>query len=160
MAMTKCKECGAEVSTKAEACPKCGAKQAKKTSGCAIIVAGAFAVLIVIPMVIGSVSSRKPLTPEQAAQRQEERLAMAACEAAKDAVRAQLKAPTTAQFPGCVLEANLYRIRADKDRRTYWVESHVDSQNSFGAMIRSTYIVKLERRGDTTDFQVATVAVK
>lgn len=35
MAMTKCKECGAAVSTKAEACPQCGAKRPKQTSGCA-----------------------------------------------------------------------------------------------------------------------------
>lgn len=34
MAMTKCKECGNEISTKADACPKCGAKQVR-TSGCA-----------------------------------------------------------------------------------------------------------------------------
>ena len=40
MAMTKCKECGADVSTQAESCPKCGApispkkpvKEKKKTS--------------------------------------------------------------------------------------------------------------------------------
>ena len=32
MALTKCKECGTEISTKAEQCPKCGAKGKKKTS--------------------------------------------------------------------------------------------------------------------------------
>ncbi len=32
MALKKCKECGEDVSTKAEACPKCGAKIKKKTS--------------------------------------------------------------------------------------------------------------------------------
>lgn len=32
MALAKCKECGEQVSTKAEACPKCGAKRPKKTS--------------------------------------------------------------------------------------------------------------------------------
>ncbi|WP_135475265.1 zinc ribbon domain-containing protein [Pseudoalteromonas sp. KS88] len=32
MALIKCKECGAEVSSKAKTCPKCGAKPAKKTS--------------------------------------------------------------------------------------------------------------------------------
>ena len=37
MAMTKCKECGNEISTKAEACPKCGAKQVR-TTGCAKVV--------------------------------------------------------------------------------------------------------------------------
>ncbi|MCR4302462.1 MAG: zinc-ribbon domain-containing protein, partial [Sulfuricaulis sp.] len=32
MAMTKCKECGTEVSTKAKECPKCGAPVKRKTS--------------------------------------------------------------------------------------------------------------------------------
>ena len=32
MALTKCKECGAEISTKANKCPKCGAKTPKRTS--------------------------------------------------------------------------------------------------------------------------------
>jgi len=32
MAITKCKECGAEVSTKAKECPKCGAPVKRKTS--------------------------------------------------------------------------------------------------------------------------------
>ena len=32
MALTKCKECGNEISTKADSCPNCGAKAPKKTS--------------------------------------------------------------------------------------------------------------------------------
>lgn len=32
MAMTRCKECAVEISTKAEKCPRCGAPQKKKTS--------------------------------------------------------------------------------------------------------------------------------
>ena len=32
MALKKCKECGNEISSKAEACPQCGAPQKKKTS--------------------------------------------------------------------------------------------------------------------------------
>ncbi len=32
MALTKCKECGSDVSTKADACPKCGAKRPRRTS--------------------------------------------------------------------------------------------------------------------------------
>lgn len=38
MALVKCKECGAEVSTKASHCPKCGAKAPKKTSPAAWVV--------------------------------------------------------------------------------------------------------------------------
>lgn len=39
MSMTKCKECGTAISTKADACPKCGARQIH-TSGCAKIALG------------------------------------------------------------------------------------------------------------------------
>lgn len=38
MAMTKCKECGEKISTKAESCPNCGAKAPKKTSALTWIV--------------------------------------------------------------------------------------------------------------------------
>jgi len=41
MAMTKCKECGNELSTKADACPKCGAKVSKTSvpaKGCLVVI--------------------------------------------------------------------------------------------------------------------------
>lgn len=38
MALIKCKECGAEVSSKAETCPKCGARVAAKPMGCGTLV--------------------------------------------------------------------------------------------------------------------------
>lgn len=47
MALTKCKECGEQISTKAETCPKCGAKPPKKTSLLTWIVL-AFVVFVVI----------------------------------------------------------------------------------------------------------------
>ncbi len=36
MAMTKCKECGSAISSKAEACPKCGFRLKPKPSGCVV----------------------------------------------------------------------------------------------------------------------------
>ena len=54
MAMTKCKECGAEISTKADACPKCGAKQVG-TSGCAKFALGVI-VFFVFVSVLGQCS--------------------------------------------------------------------------------------------------------
>ncbi len=59
MAITKCKECGGELSTKADACPKCGAKQ-KRPSGCFKIILFlflAFVALAVIAPFIGDKSS-------------------------------------------------------------------------------------------------------
>jgi RNA polymerase subunit RPABC4/transcription elongation factor Spt4 len=48
MALTKCKECGEQISTKAEACPKCGAKQPKKTS---LLTWGVLAFIILVVIV-------------------------------------------------------------------------------------------------------------
>ena len=52
MAMKKCKECGNEVSTKAESCPKCG-RVLKKKMGCFKYIGLGFLILFVLG-VIGS----------------------------------------------------------------------------------------------------------
>ena len=83
-------------------------------------------------------------------------LAMEACTLAQDAVKAKLKAPSTAKFPGCAFGAHEYRIRADEARDTVWVMGHVDAQNAMGAMLRSDFGVKLERvNGELVPVQVA-----
>lgn len=48
MALIKCKECGAEVSSKAETCPKCGARVAAKPMGCGTLMGVAFLGVIII----------------------------------------------------------------------------------------------------------------
>lgn len=53
MAMTKCKECGAEISTEATTCPHCGAKR-KKSSGCALVV---LVILVLVVIVIVGANS-------------------------------------------------------------------------------------------------------
>lgn len=50
MALIKCKECGAEVSSKAETCPKCGAKVADKPMGCGSVIGIFFLGLVVISL--------------------------------------------------------------------------------------------------------------
>jgi len=47
MALVKCKECGSEISDKAEACPKCGAKRSSP-NGCLV-----FIIFIVVVTAIG-----------------------------------------------------------------------------------------------------------
>ncbi|EGT5713139.1 zinc-ribbon domain-containing protein [Cronobacter dublinensis] len=51
MALIKCKECGAEVSSKADVCPKCGAPfklRVKGPSGCMMILLVIIGVLFTI----------------------------------------------------------------------------------------------------------------
>lgn len=55
MAMTKCKECGQRISTKADACPKCGATR-KRTSPVGCLVGIVLLVLIFVG-IVGSLDS-------------------------------------------------------------------------------------------------------
>lgn len=61
MAMTKCRECGSEISTKAEACPKCGAKR-KSQTGCGTLIMASVVGLIVLAA-IGRCSSNTAYAP-------------------------------------------------------------------------------------------------
>lgn len=79
MALTKCNECGHQISKTASACPNCGAK-VKRTSLFTKIVAGFFA-LIVLMMVIGQQTTEKERSEkaaQEAAQRQAEQARLAA----------------------------------------------------------------------------------
>lgn len=60
---------------------------------------------------------------------------------AKEFVLQGLKAPSTAEFPGTVLEIGEWKVSRNKNVVT--VRSYVDSQNSFGAMIRSNFAVQM-----------------
>lgn len=73
MALVKCKECGSEVSTKADACPNCGAK-VKKGMGCGTLLLIVFGVIVIVAMVTpstpsqssaGSVSASPPAKPRE-----------------------------------------------------------------------------------------------
>ena len=65
--MTTCKECKAQISTTADACPHCGAKR-KKTSGCAVIIVG-FICLLALSSLMRACSggSSTPSTPTNSA---------------------------------------------------------------------------------------------
>lgn len=79
MALTKCNECGHQISKSATACPNCGAK-VKRTSLFTKIVGGFFA-LVVLMMVIGQQSiekERSEKAAQEAAQRQAEQARLAA----------------------------------------------------------------------------------
>lgn len=61
MALRKCKECGKEVSTKADLCPHCGAKQKRKGIGCG----GVLLILIAIGFVGSQISNYTQKAEEQ-----------------------------------------------------------------------------------------------
>ena len=62
-------------------------------------------------------------------------------------VKQNLKAPSTAKFPG-MFEQSAYELRKTKSG-TYIMKGWVDAQNSFGAMIRSDWYVEFRQSGDS-----------
>jgi hypothetical protein len=60
MALTKCKECGTEISSKAESCPKCGAKNVKHY-GCGTLIL----ILIILGIFVGLFSGGSDTSTSQ-----------------------------------------------------------------------------------------------
>jgi len=107
------------------------------------------AVIILLGIVI-SISTHEQLTrtPEQraadTAKSDEQKLSVAAQGRAKDFVLKYLKSPKTADFP--FLD---WKVTPLGDSR-FSVTSYVDSQNSFGANIRTDFNVILRYKGGPT----------
>jgi hypothetical protein len=116
------------------------------------IVAGVFGVLAVAGVVmlwpVFSGLQSPPPRPQPPAL--DEYKTATLCEAA---VKDRLKSPASAAFPfGLAAQA---KVTGD---RTYQIVSHVDSQNGFGAMLRSRFICTVEGRSpDPTQWQVSVV---
>ena len=100
--------------------------------GCLLGVVG----LIVAFIAFGQyVQSTK--TPEERAKYGERDLRDAACSVLQQQVTKKLKPPSTASFDSCFRDAKIVRLEGEEK---FQVTGWVDAQNSFGAMIRSTYV--------------------
>jgi hypothetical protein len=69
---------------------------------------------------------------------------------AQSHVKSLLKAPRSAKWPGVFDVADLRNHATKMKDGTYIVRSFVDAQNSFGAMIRTWYVVRLRLRDNGT----------
>lgn len=131
MALINCKECGNQVSKKADKCPHCGIKLKSKGNGCLLsflIAAVLFTgFLIFTPDSDSSTSISHPNN-------------FLAYKYAEDAVKKKLKSPSTAKFPGTFEKDKHIRYLGNKE---YQINSWVDSQNIFGAMIRTNFSVTI-----------------
>jgi hypothetical protein len=157
MAMTKCKECGNEISTKATSCPKCGAK-IKHTSWFTKLIAG-FIGLVVILSIFSSISSSNKqerlaaeeqariasLTPEQRAQedarrklqtdaQEKDRKMQSASGACMLFIKQALHDPSSAEF-----SHSSESIVSHKGNR-WTVVRPVRAKNAFGAYVREKYL--------------------
>ncbi len=189
MALQKCYECKKKVSTAAANCPNCGApviiQPKAKPYGCLTLIVLIF---IAIFLANHYEKERwNSLTPEEQKQEikqkaQEEKIRLqkekqeAKRKAQKDfktrcdkndrlafvmvqnAVRSRLKSPSSAEFP--VLESKTveYKVKGSTDCY-YTVRGVVDAQNSFGAMLRRTFMAQITYFYKTGAWRVTSVEV-
>lgn len=128
MALTKCKDCGREISDTARACPHCGAPPPKKTSLFTWVVGGLFA-LVLTQCVMRQAGredrqvSKPALTPEQIAQRAKADEDLRRAVAATRVIKKSMKDPESFK-----LESFVYY-----DGGAVCVEFR--AKNSFGAVV-------------------------
>ncbi|CAB4218719.1 hypothetical protein UFOVP1596_38 [uncultured Caudovirales phage] len=85
-------------------------------------------------------------TVEQKKESDTESMKTSAYIVSQDFVKARLKSPSTADFP-FVQEKDGY----DPASKIYTIVSHVDSQNSFGAIVRMEYAIQMKFNGGEAD---------
>lgn len=147
MAIVKCRECGAPVSTAAKACPGCGAPMPKKTS----LLTWLVTIFVAVPMVIGTITAglnrgdgsaggagaAAPQTPAQRAAdevfAQQQRLARAAMAA----IKAAANDPDSIKFTALFVT----------DGKTVCAEYR--GKNSFGALVKNSAVFPYEKKGIT-----------
>lgn len=162
MAMTKCKECGNEVSTKATSCPKCGAK-INRTSWFTKLIAG-FIGLVVIISIFSSISASNKqekrvaeeqariasLTPEQREKEDAQRKLQAEAQQLADQMQSAsgacmlfikkvLHDPSSAEF-----SHSSESIVSNKGN-TWTVVRPVRAKNGLGALVREKYLCTMNR---------------
>lgn len=152
MVLIPCPECLQQISHEATTCPKCGKPipsgygqntaeaQNKFSIGC-----GA-AILVIVVATGWFFSGREEDPADKAARLERDRktLLYVACQ---DAVRARLRSPSTADFPGPFTESSDEAVRMLADS-SYRVASYVDAQNAFGGTVRTSYSCTFKRSSE------------
>lgn len=150
MALIQCPECKKQVSENADNCPNCGykltpevkatikAKQIKSKKTNRIFWLSMIVIIIVAIVVKNQFVEEQPEIPWEKVDD-----SIGAYIMAETFVKKSLKSPSTAVFPKDVLfkKDNVTRLGGQKYRISYYV----DSQNSFGAMIRTNFVAEVEK---------------
>lgn len=133
MALLDCHECGKPVSTEAKSCPSCGAKPKKvKKSG------NLLKILVIGGIVVAAASSLAPSSNDPC---NNEMTNAKVYGAAKRAIDARLRAPTSAEYSS-LGDTRITKIASSKPGEcTFTIDMRVDAQNAFGAKLRTQYQV-------------------
>jgi hypothetical protein len=111
--------------------------------GCGIGCLGVLGLVVFLGVLGALMAAGKDGNSKGPASRSAESLRYSACLVSHDFVKDRLKAPASAKFQNCgdatvVVTGSRYKV-----------ESHVDSQNSFGAMLRSQYVAIVDYQGSS-----------
>ncbi len=137
MSLIKCSECDQQVSSNATACPGCGnpiKKRKNKSSG----FLGKLTLIFVAIAFVSMFSNREKQTPEQVMQAICDN-PVAAYRYTKNFVKVILKSPSTAKFPD--YSSSFVK---PSGQCSYYINSYVDSQNGFGAMLRKSFSIEVK----------------
>lgn len=147
MALVKCKECGSEISTKAESCPKCGAKIKKKGMGC-----GSLLVIVILAFIV--IAMITPSTPTSTSS--------SAGEAAPSTAPAPREVVSNSSWDASVRQVEHYLKSNLKDPDSYdgmeW--SSVTKLDAGGFMVRHKYRAKNSFGGYIIENQIFTLDEK
>jgi hypothetical protein len=146
MAMSKCKECGKEISTKADKCPHCGAPQKPKQYGC-----GTLILVVFIIGIFGSIfssndnpgSSGSPQVPDseciKTLQCWGDKHNIAAAARCKEPVEKLAK--YTARWTDGTFEPKFSHFRWFKESEgiVTYIGDKIEFQNGFGAWQAHVY---------------------
>lgn len=118
---------------------------------------GYFAVVSVVTMILAftiaynkSQTNEQQYSAEDSKKAKKERLIRDAFQASKKEVKSQLKAPSTAKFATEFDKESKYKINDDE---SVVIQSYVDAQNSFGAMIRTNFRCTVDKYGKVKDLK-------
>lgn len=155
MALIKCKECGHQISSSSENCPSCGNPHKKKAAR-----QRRWVLLLVLSFCIWLGNALQPSKPKDEQPAASGTVASVrrtpppdvgtAAEAwvmAQDFVKDSLVAPSTAKWGDWGEQRASTNVTSFGDG-TFLVEGFVDSQNRFGATVRTNFVAKLRYKGN------------
>lgn len=152
-ATKKCPDCLADIPKAAKKCSHCGKKQKMPVTKFQIGVIATLFFIILVPALMGGGSGST--TPTEQVD-----ITPSGLEAfiiSQNFVTQALKSPSTAEFP-----SNEYKYNLVGDK-THVVTSYVDSQNGFGAQIRSSWTASMTFNGgdwsETSNWTLETLVV-
>jgi len=151
MALIKCKECGKEVSKKAESCPHCGAPVKKQPTqyGCGtLIVLGVVVFIFIAVFSDNSSTTSKPAAPKTEAEIREDQLQnhFSAWDGSHNGLTKIIKKSMN--------DPDSY----DHDETVYWdkgdhlvVRTTFRGKNAFGGVVKNSITAKVDLNGNVLE---------